>query len=77
MASDYKDPPCVGREKLVRRSTPKECVRLQGFPDGWCDHLETKNPSDEELKFWVDVFETYRENVTKAKELAILITNYK
>lgn len=68
VASDYKDPPCVGREKLVRRLTPKECARLQGFPDGWCDHLETKNPSDEELKFWVDVFETYRENVTKAKK---------
>jgi DNA (cytosine-5)-methyltransferase 1 len=23
----------------VRRLTPTECERLQGFPDGWTDHL--------------------------------------
>ena len=70
VASDYKDPPVVndvaGQRYIVRRLTPKECGRLQGFPDGWCDGLETENPSSEELDFWTEVFETYREVVTKA-----------
>lgn len=24
-------------EYHLRRLTPTECMRLQGFPDGWCD----------------------------------------
>lgn len=28
----------VAEETLVRRLTPTECERLQGFPDGWTDH---------------------------------------
>ena len=55
-----------GKKYIVRRLTPKECGRLQGFPDGWCDELETENPSSEELEFWSEVFETYRRVVTKA-----------
>jgi DNA (cytosine-5)-methyltransferase 1 len=32
----YKDPPIVkGANRIVRRLTPKECERLQGFPDDW------------------------------------------
>lgn len=27
----------IGTEKMVRRLTPLECERLQGFPDGWTD----------------------------------------
>ena len=38
VATDYKDPPVVGgMEVNVRRLTPLECERLQGFPDGWTD----------------------------------------
>ena len=34
----YKDPPIVkGTQKTVRRLTPLECERLQGFPCGWTD----------------------------------------
>lgn len=70
VASDYKDPPVVndieGKRFIVRRLTPKECGRLQGFPDGWCDGLETENPTEDELAFWTDVFETYRKAITKA-----------
>lgn len=41
-ARDYKDPHCVGfsgegHRYIVRRLTPLECERLQGFPDGWTD----------------------------------------
>lgn len=27
------------RKYIVRRLTPTECARLQGFPDDWCDGL--------------------------------------
>lgn len=47
----------------VRRLTPTECARLQGFPDWWCADLETENPTDEEIEFWADVFETHRKIV--------------
>ena len=56
LATDYKDPPLVN-QKLVRRLTPRECGRLQGFPDYWCDNLEIENPTDEDLAFWREVFD--------------------
>lgn len=36
MAKNYKEPPVVC-ERIVRRLTPTECLRLQGFPDDWLD----------------------------------------
>ena len=64
VASDYKDPPTVNSpEYIVRRLTPTECARLQGFPDWWCADLGTDNPTEEELRFWKDVFETHRKIV--------------
>lgn len=42
MARQYKDPPVVNTS-VVRRLTPLECERLQGFPDGWTD-----------IRDWVD-----------------------
>lgn len=40
-ARDYKDPPITnalyGDDYIVRRITPEEAERLQGFPDGWTD----------------------------------------
>ena len=52
----------------VRRLTPTECARLQGFPDWWCRDLGTENPTEEELAFWADVFETHRKIMTHAKK---------
>ena len=63
MARDFKDPPVVNETEpyyIVRRLTPTECARLQGFPDWWCSDLGTEKPSGEEIKFWTDVFETHR-----------------
>ena len=34
-ARDYKDPQIVTKHSIVRRLTPTECERLQGFPDNW------------------------------------------
>lgn len=59
MARDWKDPPVVGRpceEYLVRRLTPDECCRLQGYPDGWCKDLESEDPNEDEILFWTEVF---------------------
>lgn len=45
---------------IVRRLTPLECCRLQGFPDWWESGLAIENPSEEVVAFWRDVFETHR-----------------
>ena len=47
-------------EYIVRRLTPTECARLQGFPDWWCADLGTENPTEDDLVFWREVFETHR-----------------
>ena len=70
MERDYKDPQIVVKEPyyIVRRLTPTECARLQGFPDWWCDDLGTADPTDEEVAFWMDVFETHRKVITGASK---------
>lgn len=58
-ASDYKDPDIVaypehGTQYIVRRVTPTECARLQGFPDTW-GHIDHKADfTDEEYAFWTE-----------------------
>ena len=73
VATDYKDPTTIVSASptvnyIVRRLTPTECARLQGFPDWWCNDLGTENPAEEDLEFWTDVFETHRKIVTHAKK---------
>jgi DNA (cytosine-5)-methyltransferase 1 len=62
VATDYKDPPTVAEEPqyIIRRLTPTECARLQGFPDWWCDDLGTENQTEEDIAYWSEVFETHR-----------------
>lgn len=62
VATDYKDPPTVAEEPqyIIRRLTPTECARLQGFPDWWCDDLDTENPTEDDIAYWSEVFETHR-----------------
>ena len=65
VATDYKDPPVINDVKtepeyIVRRLTPTECARLQGFPDWWCSGLGTEEPTEDDLAFWREVFETHR-----------------
>ena len=62
VATDSKEPPVVARSGyVVRRLTPLECARLQGFPDDWCDGLDDEDPSEEDMEFWVHVFRQYAE----------------
>lgn len=42
----------------VRRLTPTECARLQGFPDLWGDVDAKSNLTDEEYQFWLGVRNT-------------------
>lgn len=47
------------RRYIVRRLTPLECCRLQGFPDGWADIDRKDDFTDEELDFWRSVRNTH------------------
>lgn len=68
VATDYKDPPTVAEEPnyIVRRLTPTECARLQGFPDWWCDDLGTEKPTEEEIHEWQDIFAEYNMAIGKS-----------
>lgn len=68
LARDYKDPPSLvfehrGGENMkrytVRRLTPTECARLQGFPDWWAELPTITGMSDEAFDFWQEVRRTY------------------
>lgn len=49
----------VTDEYIVRRLTPTECARLQGFPDWWCDNLGYEKPTDDEIQKWREIFLTH------------------
>ena len=63
LARDHKDPSIVSSGYAVRRLTPQECARLQGFPDQWCSDLSSENPTEEEIDRWAAIFEEYRKAV--------------
>lgn len=56
----------VEPDYIVRRLTLTECARLQGFPDDWCDDLGTENPTEDEILFWTEVWETHRKIIGKS-----------
>lgn len=65
---------CNGKEKpvavpvhyIVRRLTPTECARLQGFPDKWGHPDKKEDFTEEEYKFWLEVRNTYARINNKA-----------
>ena len=69
VATDYKDPPIVNdgenADYIVRRLTPTECARLQGFPDWWCDGLAVAEPTDEDIAKWREIFHTHAKAMGK------------
>ena len=64
---DWKDPPIVTEEEtpppdvqyVVRRLTPTECAVLQGFPRWYCSEIAIENPTEEQIAFWTNVWQTY------------------
>lgn len=64
LARMYKDPHLVTCPEnairyIVRRLTPTECARLQGFPDWWSNVVHKDSFTDEEYRFWLDVRNTH------------------
>ncbi|MBQ6943073.1 MAG: DNA cytosine methyltransferase [Ruminococcus sp.] len=69
VATDYKDPPLINDVGYtVRRLTPQECALLQGMPTWWCQDIGIENPTEEDINFWRDVFETHRLAVSPEKK---------
>ena len=69
----------AGRKYIIRRLTPLECCRLQGFPDGWGVPDYKENMTDEELAFWQKVRDTHATvngKPTKAYTAAAMIKWY-
>lgn len=50
---DYKDSTdLILYEYIIRRLTPLECCRLQGFPDNWAEELGIPEPTQEDIDHW-------------------------
>ena len=47
---DGKMDPNSKRKYVLRRLTPTECARLQGFPDWWCDGADGSDSA--QYKLW-------------------------
>ena len=62
-ARDYKGGKLVLAQEdvryIVRRLTPTECARLQGFPDEWGHPVPKTEFRDDEYRFWLDVRNTH------------------
>ena len=68
VATDYKDPQLIAYAEnevnkrtsnyIVRRLTPTECARLQGFADWWGVIEPRHTFTNEEYAFWCDVYLT-------------------
>lgn len=56
----------VVKNYIVRRLTPTEYARLQGFPSWWGIVNPVENLTDEDYAFWLDVRNTYAEINGKA-----------
>lgn len=68
IAKSPKSPGAIQNGYTVRRLTPTECARLQGFPDWWCTGLETAEPTMNDIRYWLDIFETHRKVVSPNKK---------
>lgn len=53
---------------IVRRLTPTECARLQGFPDRWGDIDQKETMTDKDYAFWLEVRQTYDRINGRAKK---------
>ena len=58
----------VENRYVVRRLTPTECALLQGFPSDWCAGLGTPKPTEDDIAFWSEVWETHRRIVGKSSK---------
>lgn len=66
VACDHCDPPIGYMPSepgstvyIMRRLTPKEIARCQGFDGEWCEGLEQDEPLDEEVAFFQRVWDEW------------------
>lgn len=66
---DYKDSTdLILWEYIIRRLTPLECCRLQGFPDNWAEELGITETRQEDIDHWREVFRTQMEAMGESKK---------
>ena len=58
----------IGNHFSVRRLTPLECERLQGYPDGWTDIPQITDMISVDVDFWNEVDFTYRRASGRLRE---------
>ena len=54
-----RGPSAVAVRYIVRRLTPTECARLQGFADRWGDIDHKDDFAEDEYRFWLEVRNTH------------------
>ena len=56
LSNDYKAPPFIDNNNIIRRLTPLECERLQGFPDNWTaiDSFTDRFGKEHKTSGWLD-----------------------
>lgn len=55
--------PC--KKSFIRKLTPLECERLQGFPDFWTTLKKKESMTKQEYSFWSEVYKNYRKFIKK------------
>lgn len=55
-------------EYIIRRLTPLECCRLQGFPDNWTQDLDISEPTENDIFYWQMVFKEQTEALGETKK---------
>lgn len=55
--------PC--EKNFIRKLTPLECERLQGFPDFWTTLKKKESIAEEEYNFWIEVYKNHKKFIKK------------
>lgn len=55
-------------EYIIRRLTPLECCRLQGFPDNWTQDLGISEPTENDIFYWQMIFKEQTEALGETKK---------
>ena len=58
-SQDHSKSALLIRDARIRRLTPLECERLQGFPDNWTELGVEDNWTDKDLD-WIEISDTQR-----------------
>lgn len=54
------------QKNFIRKLTPLECERLQGFPDFWTNLKKKESMTKQEYNFWIEVYKNHKEFIKKS-----------